>query len=242
VETSQEKPPAARPARARKAPAPKKAPAQKPKAEKKPKAAAAAKRERKPIVRLPRPERPRGKRKERRGTVVSSAMDKTIVVRVDMVRPHPEYKKVVRRSHKLHAHDEDEDLAPRGDPGGCEVIQQESRLRVADNTGARELLCIRVLGGSRRRYARVGDVIVGTVKVATPQGAVKKGDVVKAVVVRTKKPFSRDDGTSIAFDENAAVIIDNQLNPRGTRIFGPVARELREKNFMKIVSLAPEVL
>jgi small subunit ribosomal protein S17 len=106
VETSQEKPPAARPARARKAPAPKKAPAQKPKAEKKPKAAAAAKRERKPIVRLPRPERPRGKRKERRGTVVSSAMDKTIVVRVDMVRPHPEYKKVVRRSHKLHAHDE----------------------------------------------------------------------------------------------------------------------------------------
>jgi large subunit ribosomal protein L14 len=122
------------------------------------------------------------------------------------------------------------------------MIQQESRLRVADNTGARELLCIRVLGGSKRRYARVGDVIVGTVKVATPHGAVKKGDVVRAVVVRTKKPFSRDDGTSIAFDENAAVIIDNQLNPRGTRIFGPVARELREKNFMKIVSLAPEVL
>ena len=122
------------------------------------------------------------------------------------------------------------------------LIQQESRLRVADNTGARELLCIRVLGGSHRRYARVGDIIVGTVKMATPQGAVKKGEVVKAVVVRTKKPFSRDDGTSIAFDENAAVIIDNQLNPRGTRIFGPVARELREKNFMKIVSLAPEVL
>ncbi len=122
------------------------------------------------------------------------------------------------------------------------MIQQESRLRVADNTGARELLCIRVLGGSRRRYARVGDVIVGTVKTATPHGAVKKGEVVRAVVVRTKKPFSRSDGTSIAFDENAAVIIDNQLNPRGTRIFGPVARELREKNFMKIVSLAPEVL
>jgi large subunit ribosomal protein L14 len=122
------------------------------------------------------------------------------------------------------------------------MIQQESRLRVADNTGARELLCIRVLGGSRRRYARVGDIIVGTVKMATPHGAVKKGDVVKAVVVRTKKPFSREDGTSIAFDENAAVIIDNALNPRGTRIFGPVARELREKNFMKIVSLAPEVL
>ncbi len=122
------------------------------------------------------------------------------------------------------------------------MIQQESRLRVADNTGARELLCIRVLGGSRRRYARVGDVIVGTVKHAAPQGAVKKGEVVKAVVVRTRKPFSRSDGTSIAFDENAAVIIDDAQNPRGTRIFGPVARELREKNFMKIVSLAPEVL
>ena len=122
------------------------------------------------------------------------------------------------------------------------MIQQETRVRVADNSGARELLCIRVLGGSRRRYAGVGDIIVGTVKAATPQGAVKKGEVVKAVVVRTKKPFGRDDGTLIAFDENAAVIIDNQNNPRGTRIFGPVARELRERNFMKIVSLAPEVL
>jgi large subunit ribosomal protein L14 len=122
------------------------------------------------------------------------------------------------------------------------VIQQETRLRVADNTGARTLLCIRVMGGSHRRYARVGDIIVGTVKSATPQGAVKKGEVVRAVVVRTKKPQGREDGTSIAFDENAAVIIDNQRNPRGTRIFGPVARELREKNFMKIVSLAPEVL
>ena len=122
------------------------------------------------------------------------------------------------------------------------MIQNETRLRVADNTGAREILCIRVMGGSRRRYARVGDVIVGTVKQATPTGAVKKGDVVKAVVVRTKKPHGRDDGTFIAFDENAAVIIDAASNPRGTRIFGPVARELREKNFMKIVSLAPEVL
>jgi large subunit ribosomal protein L14 len=122
------------------------------------------------------------------------------------------------------------------------VIQQETRLRVADNTGARTLLCIRVMGGSHRRYARVGDIIVGTVKSATPQGAVKKGEVVRAVVVRTKKPQGREDGTSIAFDENAAVIIDNQRNPRGTRIFGPVARKLREKNFMKIVSLAPEVL
>ena len=122
------------------------------------------------------------------------------------------------------------------------MIQQETRVRVADNTGARELLCIRVMGGSHRRYARVGDIIVGTVKAATPQGTIKKGEVVRAVVVRTKKPQSREDGTQIAFDENAAVIIDQQRNPRGTRIFGPVARELREKNFMKIVSLAPEVL
>ena len=122
------------------------------------------------------------------------------------------------------------------------MIQQESRLKVADNTGARELLCIRVRGGSHRRYARVGDVIVAAVKQATPNGTVKKGEVVQAVVVRTKKPFAREDGTFIAFDENAAVIIDAGRNPRGTRIFGPVARELREKNFMRVVSLAPEVL
>jgi large subunit ribosomal protein L14 len=122
------------------------------------------------------------------------------------------------------------------------MIQAETRLKVADNTGARELLCIRVKGGSRRRYAGVGDVIVGTVKSATPQGAVKKGEVVHAVVVRTRRQLGRKDGTYIAFDENAAVIIDTANNPRGTRIFGPVARELRERNFMKIVSLAPEVL
>ena len=122
------------------------------------------------------------------------------------------------------------------------MIQQESRLKVADNTGARELLCIRVMGGHHRRYARVGDIITATVKNAAPQGSVKKGDVVKAVIVRTKKAYGRNDGTQIAFDENAAVLIDAQRNPRGTRIFGPVARELREKNFMKIVSLAPEVL
>ena len=122
------------------------------------------------------------------------------------------------------------------------MIQQETRLRVADNSGAREVLCIKVLGGSRRRYASIGDVFVATVKDAIPGAAVKKGEVVRAVVVRTKKPYGRNDGTLIGFDENAAVIIDNQLNPRGTRIFGPVARELREKNFMKIVSLAPEVL
>ena len=122
------------------------------------------------------------------------------------------------------------------------MIQVETRLRVADNTGARVLLCIRIKGGSRRRYAGVGDIIVGTVKQATPNGTVRKGEVVTAVVVRTRKQHHRDDGTYIAFDENAAVIIDKDRNPRGTRIFGPVARELRERNFMKIVSLAPEVL
>ncbi|MFZ3063507.1 MAG: 50S ribosomal protein L14 [Actinomycetota bacterium] len=122
------------------------------------------------------------------------------------------------------------------------MIQQESRIRVADNTGAKEILCIRVLGGAARRYAQVGDVIVGTVKEAIPRGVVKKGDVVKAVVVRTKKEHRRHDGSYIKFDENAAVIIDDAMNPRGTRIFGPVTRELREKKFMKIVSLAPEVL
>jgi large subunit ribosomal protein L14 len=122
------------------------------------------------------------------------------------------------------------------------VIQQETRLRVADNTGAREILCIRVAGGSHRRYAGVGDIIVGTVKQAVPHGSVKKGEVVRAVIVRTKKPFGRDDGTYISFDENAAVLIDTGKNPRGTRIFGPVARELRESGYMKIVSLAPEVL
>jgi large subunit ribosomal protein L14 len=122
------------------------------------------------------------------------------------------------------------------------MIQQESRLKVADNTGARELLCIRVLGGSSRRYAGIGDVIVGTVKDATPGGSVKKGEVVRAVVVRTKKESRRQDGTYIRFDDNACVIIDNNRQPRGTRIFGPVARELRDERFMRIVSLAPEVL
>jgi large subunit ribosomal protein L14 len=122
------------------------------------------------------------------------------------------------------------------------VIQQETKLKVADNSGAREILCIRVKGGSRRRYARIGDVITATVKQATPHAGIRKGEVVEAVIVRTRKQLGRGDGTYIAFDENAAVLIDNQRNPRGTRIFGPVARELREKNFMKIVSLAPEVL
>ena len=122
------------------------------------------------------------------------------------------------------------------------MIQQETRLKVGDNTGAKELLCIRVLGGTKRRYASLGDVIVCSVKEATPGGVVKKGDVVKAVIVRSKKGIRRQDGSYIRFDENAAVVIKDDKTPRGTRIFGPVARELREKDFMKIVSLAPEVL
>ncbi|SDZ85098.1 large subunit ribosomal protein L14 [Lachnospiraceae bacterium NK3A20] len=122
------------------------------------------------------------------------------------------------------------------------MIQQETRLKVADNTGARELLCIRVSGGSKRRYARIGDVIVASVKEAIPGGVVKKGDVVKAVVVRTVRETRRKDGSYIRFDENAAVIIKDDMTPTGTRIFGPVARELRDRKFMKILSLAPEVL
>jgi large subunit ribosomal protein L14 len=122
------------------------------------------------------------------------------------------------------------------------MIQQESRLKVADNSGAKEVLCIRVLGGSRRRYASIGDVFIATVKVAIPGAAVKKGDVVRCVVVRTAKEKRRPDGSYIKFDENAAVLINDQLQPRGTRIFGPVGRELRDKKFMRIISLAPEVL
>jgi large subunit ribosomal protein L14 len=122
------------------------------------------------------------------------------------------------------------------------MIQQESHLKVADNTGARELQVIHIMGGSTRRYGFVGDIVVCTVKSAAPQGSVKKSDIVKAVIVRCTKEWRREDGSSIRFDDNAAVILDNNLNPRGTRIFGPVARELREKGFMKIVSLAPEVI
>ncbi|HET9476744.1 MAG TPA: 50S ribosomal protein L14 [Dehalococcoidia bacterium] len=122
------------------------------------------------------------------------------------------------------------------------MIQQYSRLRVADNSGARQLMCIQVMGGSRRRYGTVGDVIVASVKQASPGGAVKKGDVVKAVIVRAAQPWRRPDGSYIRFDENAAVVLADTENPRGTRIFGPVARELRERKFMKIVSLAPEVV
>jgi len=122
------------------------------------------------------------------------------------------------------------------------MIQVQTRLKVADNTGAKEVMCVKVLGGTRRKYANIGDIIVVSVKSATPGGVVKKGDVAKAVVVRSTKGIKRNDGTSIKFDENAAVIIKDDKTPRGTRIFGPVARELREKDFMKIISLAPEVL
>ncbi len=122
------------------------------------------------------------------------------------------------------------------------MVQQQTILKVADNTGAKEIMCIRCLGGSYRKYARIGDIIIASVKTATPGGVVKKGDVVKAVVVRTKKPTRRADGSYVRFDENAAVIIRDDGTPRGTRIFGPVARELREKDYMKILSLAPEVL
>jgi large subunit ribosomal protein L14 len=122
------------------------------------------------------------------------------------------------------------------------MIQPQTRLNVADNSGAKEIMCIGILGGSQRKYAEVGDVVVASVKVAMPGGMVKKGEVVRAVIVRVKNPIRRPDGSYLRFDENAAVLIDNQNNPRGTRIFGPVARELREKNYMKIISLAPEVL
>ena len=122
------------------------------------------------------------------------------------------------------------------------MIQPQTRLKVADNTGAKEIMCIKVLGGSKRRYASVGDIIVASVKTATPGGTVKKGDVVKAVIVRTTKPIKRADGSYVRFDENAAVIIRDDGNPKGTRIFGPIARELRDKDYMKILSLAPEVL
>ena len=122
------------------------------------------------------------------------------------------------------------------------MIQPQTRLKVADNSGAKEIMCIRVLGGSFRRYGNIGDIIVASVKTATPGGAVKKGDVVKAVIVRSSKGLRRPDGTHIRFDDNAAVIIDNQKQPKGTRIFGPIARELRDKDYMRIISLAPEVL
>src|SRR5690606_15351238 len=165
---------------------------------------------------------------------------------------HVEGQGARREQHRRHrrprSHQRDppaerhQALASGGDPGEGKVIQTESRVKVADNTGAKELLTIRVLGGSSRRYAGLGDTIVATVKDAIPGGNVKKGDVVKAVIVRTVKSTRRPDGSYIKFDENAAVILKNDGEPRGTRIFGPVGRELRDKKFMKIVSLAPEVI
>ena len=212
----------------------------------------------------------RNLRKTRTGKVVSDKMDKTIVVAIEDHVKHPLYGKIVKRTYKLKAHDEENqcgigdtvkvmetrplskdkrwrlvEIIEKARYLGKELtgmVQQETRLKVADNTGAKELLCIRVLGGSTRRYANIGDVIVASVKDATPGGVVKKGDVVKAVVVRSVKGARRKDGSYIKFDENAAVIIKDDKTPRGTRIFGPVARELRDKQFMKIVSLAPEVL
>ena len=193
-------------------------------------------------------------------------MEKTaVVVVIERVR-HPRYAKTVQRTKRLYAHDETNDVRVGDRVRLVEtrplsklkrwrvervlerrveealMIQQESRLRIADNSGAREVLCIKVLGGSRRRYASIGDIFVATVKDAIPGANVKKGDVVKCVVVRTRKEKRRPDGSYIRFDENAAVLINDQLQPRGTRIFGPVGRELRDKRFMRIVSLAPEVL
>src|SRR5216684_5175777 len=147
-----------------------------------------------------------------------------------------------RTHHRNEAHLEGDSLARAGDSRESQVIQQETRLKVADNSGAKEILCIRVAGGHYRKYASVGDIITATVKSAQPGGQVKKGEVVKAVVVRVNKEYRRPDGSLIRFDENAAVLLAQANNPRGTRIFGPVARELRERNFMKIISLAPEVL
>src|SRR5579885_1488582 len=183
-------------------------------------------------------------RKTREGLVVSDRMDKTVVVAVEDRVKHPLYGKVIRRTNKLKAHDETNQVGV-----GDRVLIMETRplsatkrLRVADNTGAKEILCSRVMGGSGRRYAGIGDIIVATVKDALPGAGVKKGDVVKAVVVRTVKERRRADGSYIRFDENAAVLIKADGEPRGTRIFGPVGRELRDKKFMKIISLAPEVL
>ena len=191
----------------------------------------------------------RNLRKTRTGKVISNKMDKTIVVAVQDNVKHPLYNKIVKRTYKLKAHDENNECLIGDVEFICDIterssimVQQETRLKVADNTGAKEILCIRVMGGSTRRYANIGDVIVATVKEATPGGVVKKGDVVKAVVVRSVKGARRKDGSYIKFDENAAVIIKDDQTPKGTRIFGPVARELRDKKFMKIVSLAPEVL
>ena len=207
-------------------------------------------------------------RKTRIGQVVSDKMDKTIVVAIEDSVQHPLYKKIMKRTYKLKAHDENNEcgigdiveametrplskdkrwrlvrIIEKAKEGGRkQMIQEESYLKVADNTGAKEIHCIRVLGGSKRKTGNIGDVIVASVRKATPGGTVKKGEVVKAVIVRSKRGVRREDGSYVRFDENAAVIIKEDRNPKGTRIFGPVARELRERDFMKILSLAPEVI
>ena len=207
-------------------------------------------------------------RKVRVGKVVSDKMDKTVVVAIADRVAHPLYKKIVGRTYKLKAHDENNtcgigdtvkvmetrplskdkrwrvvEIGEKAKEGGTgTMIQQESFLKVADNTGAKEIKCIRVLGGSGRKYGNIGDIIVASVRKAAPGGQVKKGEVVKAVIVRSAKGVRREDGTYVRFDENAAVLIKDDKNPSGTRIFGPVARELREKDFLKILSLAPEVV
>ena len=207
-------------------------------------------------------------RKVRVGKVVSDKMDKTVVVAIADRVAHPLYKKIVGRTYKLKAHDENNtcgigdtvkvmetrplskdkrwrvvEIVEKAKQGGTgTMIQQESFLKVADNTGAKEIKCIRVLGGSGRKYGNIGDIIVASVRKAAPGGQVKKGEVVKAVIVRSAKGDRREDGTYVRFDENAAVLIKDDKNPSGTRIFGPVARELREKDFLKILSLAPEVV
>ena len=197
----------------------------------------------------------RNMRKTVVGKVVSDKMDKTIVVAVEDSVKHKLYNKIVKRTVRFKAHDENNECGigdrvkimetrPLSKDKRWRLVEiiEKANLKVADNTGAKELMCIRVLGGTRRRYANIGDVIVASVKKAAPGGVVKKGDVVKAVVVRSAKGVRREDGTYIRFDENAAVIIKEDKNPKGTRIFGPVARELRDKDYMKILSLAPEVL
>ena len=206
-------------------------------------------------------------RKTRVGLVVSDKMDKTVVVAVADRVAHPLYKKIVKRTYKLKAHDENNqcgvgdrvrvmetrplskdkrwrvvEIIEKAKEGGAGMIQEESYLKVADNTGAKEIKTIRVLGGSKRKFGNIGDVIVASVRKAQPGGTVKKGEVVKAVIVRTSRGVRRADGSYVRFDDNAAVLIREDKNPRGTRIFGPVARELRDKDYMKILSLAPEVL
>ena len=207
-------------------------------------------------------------RKTRVGLVVSDKMDKTVVVAIADRVAHPLYKKIVKRTYKLKAHDElnqcgvgdrvrvmetrplskdkrwrvVEIIEKAKEEGGASMIQEERYLKVADNTGAKEIKTIRVLGGSKRKFGNIGDVVVASVRKAAPGGTVKKGEVVKAVIVRSKRGVRRADGSYVRFDDNAAVIIRDDKNPRGTRIFGPVARELRDKDYMKILSLAPEVL